>query len=116
MIQSPRTTMRMNRYRAISIIFHHLIEGLKDQYITIENPLDFWDALQHRNYHQKTVLLPKARNDQKNLRFLDYKVMDEYNSVLFKTVSMLRFCGEVVTKEELLEKSYSTFHVSKVIL
>ena len=42
--------------------------------------------------------------------------MDEYNSVLFKTVSMLRLCGEVVTKEELLEKSYSTFHVSKVIL
>ena len=43
--------------------FHHLIEGLKDQYITMENPLDFGYALQHRNYHQKTVLLPKARND-----------------------------------------------------
>ena len=42
--------------------------------------------------------------------------MDEYNSVLFKTVSMLRLCGEVVTKEELLERSYSTFHVLKVIL
>ena len=75
-----------NRYRAISIIFHHLIEGLKYQYITIENPLDFWDALQHRNYHQKKVLLPKARNDLKNLRFLDYKVMDEYKSVDAETL------------------------------
>ena len=82
----------------------------------MENPLDFGYASQHRNYHHKTVLLPKARNDWKNLRFLDYKVMDEYNSVLFKTVSMLRLCGEIVTKKELLEKSYSTFHVSKVIL
>ncbi|WZZ15268.1 hypothetical protein YC2023_108357 [Brassica napus] len=81
-----------------------------------ENELTFGDALQHRNYHHKTVLLPKARNDWKNLRFLDYKVMDEYNSVLFKTVSILRLCGEVVTKKELLEKSYSTFHVLNVIL
>ncbi|XP_013589408.1 PREDICTED: uncharacterized protein LOC106297786 [Brassica oleracea var. oleracea] len=62
------------------------------------------------------VLLPKARNDWKNLRFLDYKSVDEYSSVLFKTVSMLRLCGEVVTEEELLEKTYSTFHSSNVIL
>ncbi|XP_048617979.1 uncharacterized protein LOC125589709 [Brassica napus] len=101
-----------NRYTAISIIRHHLIEGLKDQYIIMENPLELWDALQHRYDHQKMVLLPKARNDWKNLRFLDYKSVDEYNSVLFKTVSMLRLCGEVVTEEELLEKTYSTFHSS----
>ncbi|XP_048621484.1 uncharacterized protein LOC106434687 [Brassica napus] len=105
-----------NRYMAIGIIRHHLIEGLKDQYITMENSLELWDALQHRYDHQKTVLLPKARNDWKNLRFLDYKSVDEYNSVLFKTVSMLRLCGEVVTEEDLLEKTYSTFHSSNVIL
>ncbi|XP_013617551.1 PREDICTED: GATA zinc finger domain-containing protein 14-like [Brassica oleracea var. oleracea] len=29
---------------------------------------------------------------------------------------MLRLCGEVVTEEELLEKTYSTFHSSNVIL
>ncbi|XP_048599570.1 uncharacterized protein LOC125579771 [Brassica napus] len=82
----------------------------------MENPLELWDALQHRYDHRKTVLLPKARNDWKNLRFLDYKSVDEYNSVLFNTVSMLRLCGEVVTEEELLEKTYSTFHSSNVIL
>ncbi|XP_013669118.2 uncharacterized protein LOC106373499 [Brassica napus] len=47
---------------------------------------------------------------------MDYKSVDEYNSVLFKTVSMLRLCGEVVTKEELLEKTFSTFHSSNIIL
>ena len=64
----------------------------------MENPLELWDALQHRYDHQKMVLLPKARNDWKNLRFMDYKSVDEYNSVLFKTVLMLRLCGEVVTE------------------
>ena len=60
-----------DRYRAISFIRHHIIKGLKDHYMPIENPLDLWNALQHRYDHQKTVLLPKARDDWKNLRFLD---------------------------------------------
>ncbi|XP_048620173.1 uncharacterized protein LOC106408103 [Brassica napus] len=64
-----------NRYRAISIIRHHLIEGLKDQYLTMENPLDLWTALQRRYDHQKMVLLPKAKHEWKNLRFMDYNEM-----------------------------------------
>ncbi|XP_033143144.1 uncharacterized protein LOC117132571 [Brassica rapa] len=105
-----------NRYKAISIIRHHLIEGLKDQYLTMENPLDLWTALQQRYDHQKTVLLPKAQNDWKNLRFMDYKSVDEYNSVLFKIVSMMILCGEEVTEKELLNKTFSTFHASNVLL
>ncbi|XP_013673925.1 uncharacterized protein LOC106378323 [Brassica napus] len=105
-----------NRYRAISIIRHHLIEGLKDQYLTIENPLDLWTALQRRYDHQKMVLLPKAKYEWKNLRFMDYKSVDEYNSVLFKIVSMMRLCGEEVTEKELLDKTFSTFHSTNVLL
>ncbi|XP_013634317.1 PREDICTED: uncharacterized protein LOC106339998 [Brassica oleracea var. oleracea] len=86
-------------------------KGLGDTIIKGNNETD-----KNRYDHQKTVLLPKARNDWKNLRFLDYKSVDEYNSVFFMTVSMLRLCGEVVTEEELLEKTYSTFHSSNVIL
>ena len=105
-----------NRYRAISIIRHHLIEGLKDQYLTMENPLDLWTALQRRYDHQKTVLLPKAKYEWKNLRFMDYKSVDEYNSVLFKIVSMMRLCGEEVTEKEILEKTFSTFHSTNMLL
>ncbi|XP_048599627.1 uncharacterized protein LOC125579813 [Brassica napus] len=105
-----------NRYRAISIIRHHLIEGLKDQYLTIENPLDLWTALQRRYDHQKTVLLPKAKHEWTNLRFMDYKYVDEYNSVLFKIVSMMRLCGEEVTEKELLDKTFFTFHSTNVLL
>ncbi|CAN6813145.1 unnamed protein product [Brassica oleracea] len=82
---------------AISIIHHHLIEGLKDQYD-----------------HQKTVLLPKARHEWKNLIFMDYKSVDE--SVLFKIVSMMRLCGEEVTEKELLDKTFSTFHSTNMLL
>ncbi|XP_048631165.1 uncharacterized protein LOC125605508, partial [Brassica napus] len=40
------------------------------------------------------VLLPKARHDWMHLRFLDYKSVDDYNSALFKIVSILKLCGE----------------------
>ncbi|XP_048611953.1 uncharacterized protein LOC125586172 [Brassica napus] len=105
-----------NRYRTICIIRHHLIESLKDQYLTMENPLDLWTALQRRYDHQKTVLLPKAKHEWKNLRLMDYKSVDEYSSVLFKIVSMMRLCGEEVTEKELLDKKFSTFHSTNVLL
>ncbi|XP_013719547.2 uncharacterized protein LOC106423311 [Brassica napus] len=95
---------------------HHLIEGLKDQYMTIENPLDLWNALQHRYDHQKMMLLPKARHDWMHLRFLDFKSVDEYNSALFKIVSILRLCGEEVSEVEMLEKTCTTFHKSNAVL
>ncbi|XP_048631046.1 uncharacterized protein LOC125605082 [Brassica napus] len=101
---------------AISIIRHHLTKGLKDQYLTIENPLELWTALQRRYDHQKTVLLPKATYDWKHLRIQDLKTVDEYNSALFKIVSKMRLCGETVTEKDLLEKTFSTFHSSNVLL
>ncbi|XP_013669243.2 uncharacterized protein LOC106373644 [Brassica napus] len=91
---------------------HHLIEGLKDQYMNIENPLDLWNALKHRYDHQKMVLLPKARHDWMHLRFMDFKSVDEYNSALFKIVSILKLCGEEVSDVMMLEKTYTTFNQS----
>ncbi|XP_022557625.1 uncharacterized protein LOC111205733 [Brassica napus] len=95
---------------------HHLIEGLKDQYMTIESPLDLWNALKHRYDHQKMVLLPKARHDWMHLRFMDFKSVDEYNSALFKIVSILRLCGEEVSDVMMLEKTYTTFNQSNSVL
>ncbi|XP_048623744.1 uncharacterized protein LOC106441844 [Brassica napus] len=55
-----------NRYRAISIIRHHLIEGLKDQYLIMENPLDLWTALQRREMRPiGTTSLPEANEAEK---------------------------------------------------
>ena len=105
-----------DRYRAILIIRHHLAESLKDQYLTIENPLDLWNELKSRYDHQRTVILPKARFDWTNLRIQDYKSVDEYNSALFKIVSKMKLCGESITEQDMLEKTFSTFHASNVLL
>ncbi|XP_048613578.1 uncharacterized protein LOC125587354 [Brassica napus] len=87
-----------DRYSAILIIRHHLAESLKDQYLT------------------RTVLLPNALYDWRNLRIQDFKSVDEYNSALFKIVSKLKLCGETITDADMLEKTFSTFHTSNVLL
>ncbi|XP_056848977.1 uncharacterized protein LOC108835722 [Raphanus sativus] len=105
-----------NKYMAIVIIRHHLAEGLKDQYLTIEDPLELWTELKNRYDHQKTVILPKALYDWRNLRIQDYKSVEEYNSVMFKIVSKLKLCGETITDADMLEKTFSTFHTSNMLL
>ncbi|XP_048623686.1 uncharacterized protein LOC125592514 [Brassica napus] len=105
-----------DRYSAILIIRHHLAESLKDQYLTVENPLELWTELKSRYDHQRTVLLPKALYHWRNLRIQDFKSVDEYNSALFKIVSKLKLCGETITDADMLEKTFSTFHTSNVLL
>ncbi|CAG7871617.1 unnamed protein product [Brassica rapa] len=92
LIQCPTSHVYKDNYKAIVVIRHHLAEGLKDQYLTIENPLELWTELKTRFNHQKTVILPKALYDWRNLRVQDYKSVEEYNSALFKIVSKLKLC------------------------
>ncbi|XP_048623807.1 uncharacterized protein LOC106442640 [Brassica napus] len=75
-----------DRYSAILIIRHHLAESLKDQYLTVENPLELWTELKSRYDHQRTIV-PK-----------------------------LKLCGETITDADMLEKTFSTFHTSNVLL
>ena len=105
-----------SKYQAISIIRHHIAESLKNQYLTVEDPLELWLELKNRYDHQRTIQLPKAQHDWLNLRIQDYKSVEEYNSELFKIVSILRLCGEKVTENDMLEKTFSTFHANNVLL
>ena len=95
---------------------HHLDEALKNEYLTVKDPLELWKSLHERYFHQKTVILPKARNEWANLRLQDFKTVSEYNSALHNIVSRLRLCGETVTESDMLEKTYTTFHASNVTL
>ncbi|GAV73550.1 LOW QUALITY PROTEIN: UBN2 domain-containing protein, partial [Cephalotus follicularis] len=94
---------------------HHIDDGLKYEYLTVENSLELWQNLNDRFEHLKAVVLPKALNDWAQL-FQDFKTVSEYNSTLFKIVSQLKMCGEVITEDMLLEKTYRTFHASNVLL
>ena len=95
---------------------HHLDEGLKNEYLTIKNPLVLWKNLKERYDHQKTVILHKARYDWMHLRLQDFKTIVEYNSALFKISPKLQLCGEKITESYMLEKTYSTLHASNVLL
>ena len=62
------------------------------------------------------MILPKAQYDWMHLRLQDFKSVSDYNSTLFKICSKLLLCGEKVTDEDMLEKTFSTFHVSNMLL
>ncbi|KAK5826064.1 hypothetical protein PVK06_020972 [Gossypium arboreum] len=97
-------------------IRHHLHKGLKVEYLTVKDPLELWKNLKEQFDHQKIVILPKARYDWMHLRLQDFKTVSEYNSELFKISSQLKLCGENKTDEDLLEKTFSTFHATNVLL
>ena len=67
--------------------------------------------------HQKKnkVILLKARYDLMHLRLQDFKTVNEYNSALFKISSILKLCGEKITDEDMLEKTFTTFYASNVL-
>lgn len=105
-----------DRAKALIFLRHHLHEGLKNEYLTVKDPFTLWSNLKERYDHQKTVILPKARYDWMHLRLQDFKTVSEYNSALFKISSQLKLCGEKITEEDMLEKTFTTFHASNVLL
>ena len=102
--------------KALIFIHHHIDEGLKGEYLTVKYPLIIWNNIKERYDHQKTIILPKARYDWMHLRLQDFKSVNDYNSILFKISSQLKLYGEKVTKEYMLEKTFTTFHASNVLL
>ncbi|XP_026419604.1 uncharacterized protein LOC113315554 [Papaver somniferum] len=85
-----------DRSKALIFLRHHLDEALKSQYLTVKDPYTLWTELKDRFDHQKTVILPRARYEWMHLGLQDFK--------------------SVITDADLLEKTYSTFHASNILL
>ncbi|CAN6715843.1 unnamed protein product [Malus baccata var. baccata] len=83
-------------------------------YLTVEDPLTLWNALRSRYNHQ--TMVPRARYEWTHLRIQDFKSVAEYNYVLFRITSQLKLSVDIITEENLLEKTFSTFHASNVLL
>ncbi|XP_021803750.1 uncharacterized protein LOC110748011 [Prunus avium] len=105
-----------DRSKAMIFLHHHLHEGLKSEYLGVKDPAILWKNLEEIYDHQKSIILPKVRYDWMHLRLQDFKTVNEYNSAMFKTVSKLRLCGDTVTDEDMLEKTFTTFHASNMLL
>ena len=105
-----------DKAKAIMIIRHYIQEEIKNEYLTIEDPLQLWNNLKERYDHQRAMVLPKAQYDWLHLRFQDFKSVSDYNTAMFKIVSRLKLYGEVISEEAMIEKTLSTFHASHLLL
>jgi hypothetical protein len=61
-------------------------------------------------------VLSKSRYEWIHLKLHDFKYVGEYNSVMFRITSELKLCEEKITDENMLEKIFSTFHASNLLL
>ncbi|XP_068319757.1 uncharacterized protein [Pyrus communis] len=103
--------------KATAMIFiRRHIHELQTEYLIEEDPCTFWLALADRFNHQKDIYLLEARHDWQHLRFQDFKSVNEYNSEVCRIRSLLKFCKAELTELDFLEKTYSTFHATNIVL
>ncbi|KAL9672771.1 hypothetical protein QQ045_029023 [Rhodiola kirilowii] len=115
-IKEGNNPSEQNKAKAMIFLRHHLHEGLKYEYLTIKDPSILWKKLKERYDHQKTVILPKVRFAWHHLRLQDYKSVSEYNSAMFRITSQMKLCGDKISDKKMLEKTFSTFHASNMVL
>ncbi|KAL7585266.1 hypothetical protein Lser_V15G42697 [Lactuca serriola] len=108
--------LAQDKVKAQVFLCKHIDEMLRFEYLDITNPSILWNLLKERFDHQKEVILLNARDAWRTLRFQDFKKVNEYNSTLFIICSQLKYCGQEVTYEDILEKTYSTFHATNITL
>ncbi|GJZ49406.1 hypothetical protein Tco_0603596, partial [Tanacetum coccineum] len=90
-IQAGKETTVEQKAKTMIFLRHHIHENLTIDYIIVKDPLVLWNHLKDRHEHQKIVILPRARYDWVHLR-------------------------KKITDEEMLEKTFSTFHASNLLL
>ncbi|KAM1126974.1 hypothetical protein ACFX2B_041578 [Malus domestica] len=67
-IKDEYSASSQDRAKTMIFIRPHLDEGLKSDYLTVEDLLAFWKALRNRYNHQKMVILPMTRYEWTHLR------------------------------------------------
>ncbi|XP_050157530.1 uncharacterized protein LOC126631447 [Malus sylvestris] len=115
-IREESSSSSQERAKAMIFIRRHLNEALKSEYLTVEYSLTLWNALRSRYNHQTMVIFPRAHYKWTHLRIQDFKSVAEYNYALFRITSQLKLCGDTITEENLLEKTFSTFYAFNVLL
>ncbi|XP_070048992.1 uncharacterized protein [Nicotiana tomentosiformis] len=102
--------------KALIFLRHHLDKGLKIEYLTVKDPLVLWNGLKERYDNLKLVTLPQTRYDWAHLRLQDFKSVSEYNSTMFRITSKLKLCEDSITDYDMLEKTFTIFRTSNMIL
>ncbi|XP_051151846.1 uncharacterized protein LOC127265873 [Andrographis paniculata] len=113
-ISRDKNSPSQDRAKAMIFLYHHIDDGLKMQYVTLVSPLELWERLKEIYDHLRLTLLPRARSEWQNLRLQD--PVKEDNSVMFKITLQLRHCGENISESDMMEKTFSIFHASNMVL
>ena len=74
----------------------------------IENPCELWVALKERYEHKKELIWPEANHEWNHLRLQDFKSVADYNHVVHRICSKLKFCEKEPTDADKIEKTLST--------
>ncbi|XP_068340321.1 uncharacterized protein [Pyrus communis] len=115
-IKEENSVTSQDRAKAMIFTRRHLDEGLKSEYLTVEDSLTLWKALRNKYNHQKTAILPRVCYEWTHQRIQDFKAVAEYNFTMFRISSQMKLCGETITEEDMLEKTFSNFYASNVLL
>ena len=93
---------------AMIFILRHIHDALQTDNLVEQDPRALWVALADHFDHQNDIFLPEGRHDWQQMRFQDFKYVNEYNSEVCRIRSLLKFCKENLTEDDFLEKAYST--------
>ena len=82
----------------------------------IENPRELWDSLKEHYEQQKELIWPKANHEWNHLHLQDFKSVADYNHVVHKMCSELKFCEKEPTDADKIEKTLCTMFPSDHVL
>ena len=111
-----RVSTSAERAQALHFLRHHISSSLKNEYMTERDPKVLWDSLHERFEKMETVILPRVKRQWQNLRFQDYKTVEDYNAALYGIVTRMKLCNLKLTEADLIEKTLSTFHPKQTYL
>ncbi|XP_070004993.1 uncharacterized protein [Nicotiana sylvestris] len=115
-IKEENEASSQDKAKAMIFLHHHLDEGLKSEYLTLKDPFQLWTSLKELYDHLKATVLPRAHREWMHLRLQDYKIISEYNFVVYRTIFKLKLCGEPMNDKDILENILFTFHASNMVL
>ncbi|XP_070669105.1 uncharacterized protein [Malus domestica] len=104
--------------KATTMIFiqRHIHDALQTECLAEKDQRALWVTLAEHFDHQKDIFLPEARHDWQHLRFQGFKSVNEYNYEVCRIQSLLKFCNENLTEEDILENTYSTFYATNIVM
>ncbi|XP_070039392.1 uncharacterized protein [Nicotiana tomentosiformis] len=113
------TDIMKRKFIALEISGKNYMTWVLDAEIHLD-AMGLGDAIKDKNKERydnlKLVTLPQARYDWAHMRLQDFKSVSEYNSAMFRITSKLKLCGDTITDYDMLEKTFTTFHASNMVL